>query len=517
MQSVEPSDTPVVQLRGVTKRFGPVVACADVHLSVGAGQIHGLLGQNGAGKSTVAKMLVGLYTPDAGDILLDGQRVELREFADSIRLGVGMVHQHFSLVEQLLVWENVALGERGRVVRDRVCDEVRDIGRRYGLDVDPLAPVGDLSFGQRQRVEIVKCLRREPRTMILDEPTSSLSGAESAELFEVLRHVVLDRGGSVILISHKLDEIMRATDEVTVMRSGRVVASLPTSATGPRELAQLVVGRDVSLRNEAAALGLIDQHSEQSQRAQGPILLSVHQATARDSEGRVLLDGLDLEVRGGEVLGVFGVEGNGQSALGEVLASLRRLEQGTVRVDDHEVPTGRAGAMTNAGVAIITEDRHRSGCVLGMSVAENLVMGRLGGVRGRAGWLKRKDLVARAEHLIEEFGVSTASVDAPMWSLSGGNQQRVVLARELAADPVVLVAAQPTVGLDVGAIEFVGDRLREAAQRGLAVMLISTDLEEVLSLSTRIAVIHRGRIVGTLDEAPFDLERLGLLVGGETA
>jgi len=513
----EPGAVPAVELRAVTKRFGPVLACADVDLTIGAGQIHGLLGQNGAGKSTVAKMLVGLYTPDSGTIRLDGNDVRIREFADSLRLGVGMVHQHFSLVENLAVWENVALGERGQVDKGRICDDVIDISRRYGLEVDPSAEVAGLSFGQRQRVEIIKCLRRQPRVMILDEPTSSLSGAESTELFDVLRQVVLDRGGSVILISHKLDEIMRATDRVTVMRSGRVVASLDTAGTSPRELAQLVVGREVSLRAEASALGLVEARGDDDRTALGEVRLAIRGAVAHDQEGRSLLDGLALEVRAGEILGVFGVEGNGQTALGEVLSSVRRLEQGVVEVDGTAVVTGRAGAMTRAGVAIVTEDRHRSGCVLNMTVAENLVMGRLAPVRGRGGWLRRRELADRAHRLVQEYGISTASLDAPMWSLSGGNQQRVVLARELSAEPRVLVAAQPTVGLDVGAIEFVGERLRDAARAGMAVLLVSTDLEEILSLSHRIAVIHAGRIVGTLDTAPFDLERLGLMVGGVAA
>jgi simple sugar transport system ATP-binding protein len=278
-----------------------------------------------------------------------------------------------------------------------------------------------------------------------------------------------------------------------------------------------VVGREVSLRAEASALGLLEPGVDGDRRALGEVRLAIRDAVSHDQEGRSLLDGLGFEVRGGEILGVFGVEGNGQTALGEVLSSVRRLEHGVVEVDGAAVATGRAGALTRAGVAIVTEDRHRSGCVLNMSVAENLVMGRLAPVRGRGGWLRRKELADRAHRLVEEYGISTASLDAPMWSLSGGNQQRVVLARELSAQPRVLVAAQPTVGLDVGAIEFVGERLRDAASSGMAVLLISTDIEEILSLSHRIAVIHAGRIVGTLDRAPFDLERLGLMVGGVAA
>ena len=510
------------ELRSVTKRFGAVVACDAVDLSLRRGEIHGILGENGAGKSTLMKVLIGLVLPDAGTISIDGEACRIRDPAEAAERGIGMVHQHFSLVEPLTVWENVILGEPIRLDAAAARRRVQEISERYGLAIDPDERISDLSAGLRQRVEIIKCLRRDPAIVILDEPTSVLTPGESEQLFAVLRRVVEQENKAVALVSHKLDEVLAATDRITIMRAGAVVDHRPTAQADAPGLARAMVGRPVSLRSEAAALGFIEALSEEPAGAEGTettqagpaAVLSIRGATARGRDGRMLLDGLSLEVSPGEIVGVAGVEGNGQAPLSDLLSSLLPLDGGSVQVRDASPEPGRPGAMAAAGVAVIPADRHESGCVLDMSVAENLTL--VSPPRSRLGRaiIDRTRRQERAEQLIEQFGIHTSGPDAPMWSLSGGNQQRVVLARELSGDPAVLVAAQPTRGLDVGAIEYVSERLREAARHGVGVLLISTELEEVLDLADRIVVIFRGRIIGEMDRANVDVERLGLLMSG---
>jgi general nucleoside transport system ATP-binding protein len=523
----DPGGGVAVCLEGITKRYGHVVACDGVDLTLTRGRIHGVLGENGAGKSTLMKILIGLVQPDDGSIVVHGERREIPDPHVAADLGIAMVHQHYSLVEPLTVWENVVLGEPVRLDRARACERVAAISERYGLGVDPLATVARLTAGQRQRVEIIKCLRREPEIIVFDEPTSVLTPAESEQLFSVLRTVVVEEHRAVALVSHKLDEIIRATDEVTIMRAGRVIDRLPTSTATASGLAQSMVGRPVSLRSEAAALGLIGTVAEEvagtdddaevvAEGEAEPIMLEVRDAVVKDRDGRLLLDQLSLTVRRGEIVGLAGVEGNGQRALADVLSSLVPLEHGSVRVGGREVATSRPGALGDAGVGVIPEDRHDSGVVLDFTVAENLVLADLGAV-SRRGMLDAKAIEARAVELMSAFDIQASSPHAPMRSLSGGNQQRVVLARELSARPRVLVAAQPTRGLDVGAIEYMTERLRAAAVDGVAVLLISTELEEVLTLSDRICVIHRGRVVGEMAAHETDLERLGLLMGGANA
>jgi simple sugar transport system ATP-binding protein len=517
-----------VELRGITKRFGSVVACDHVDLEVQPGEIHGLLGQNGAGKSTLMKVLLGLLTPDAGSILINGRSVVVEDPLAAASMGIAMVHQHFSVIGALTVWENVTLGERGRLDGKRSIRHVAEIAERYGLDVDPLARLNTLTPGQRQRVEIIKCLRRDPSILILDEPTSVLTLAESEELFATLRHVVRDESRAVVLISHKLDEILNATDRVTIMRNGRVVARQITSETDPRSLARDMVGREVSLRSDAAALGLLREaeevgverlDAEQPESNDGdaaPVVLRVSGATHRTSDGRTLLNGLSIELRRGEILGLAGVEGNGQAALESLLSSLITLDDGAVEIEGERVPLGRPGVMASRGVSVIPEDRHDAGCVLAMSVAENLVLDDVASVT-RNMVVSTKMIRERAEELIARFDIKCPSPDTPMGALSGGNQQRVVLARAIAREPKVLVAAQPTHGLDVGAVEYMTSQLRAAADNGSAVLLISTELEEILALSDRIAVIHGGRILGSFPRAEADLDRIGLMLGGHSA
>jgi len=510
-----------IRLDQVSKRYGAVTACDEVNLTLTAGRIHGVLGENGAGKSTLMKIMIGLVLPDEGTISVDGHRVRFVDPTDAARYGIGMVHQHFSLVEPLRVWENVALGDEGRLDPSATRDRVKEISDRYGLAVDPDAVVGDLPVGMRQRVEIIKCLRRDPSILIFDEPTSVLTPAESEQLFDTLRHVVLEEGRAVALVSHKLDEIMRATDEVTIMRQGAVVRQVRTSDVDAAELAEAMVGRAVSLRSERVALGVVDADFDGSDVPDthlepAPVVLEIDGLTVMTRDGRRLLDDLSLHVRKGEIVGIAGVEGNGQRPLADVLSSLIVLSSGEVRVDGASVQTGVAGAMAAAGIGVIPEDRHDSGVVLEMTVAENLALVGIVDI-ARAGVIDRRAMSSTAERLIDEFEISCAGPDAPLFSLSGGNQQRVVLARELSREPEVLIAAQPTRGLDVGAIEYMTNRLRQAAEAGVGILLISSELEEILDLAHRILVISDGRIIGEMARGEADLGRLGLLMGGQVA
>ena len=525
---------PVVELIGISKRFGGIVACDQVDLTLNRGRIHGILGENGAGKSTLMKVLIGLVLPDAGSIRIDGRPHAIHDPQAAAALGIAMVHQHFSLVDQLSVWENVALGEAGRLKSTGVRDRVAAISEQYGLDIDPDARVGSLTAGLRQRVEIVKCLRRDPHILVFDEPTSVLTPEESEQLFTTLREVVAAEGRTVVLVSHKLDEVLHATDEITIMRQGRVVDRRPTQEADARSLARAMVGRDVSLRSERAAFGLlaVDESDEEDPRFEEvastddptPLgatvsdrpILKIDGVTVRGRGGARLLDDISLDLWSGEIVGVAGVEGNGQRSLGDLLSSLVSLNAGRVVVNGAEVPTGAPGAMAKAGVAVIPEDRHDSGVVLDMTVAENLLMVDPHRV-ARNGVMDKRRMAETAQQMIDEFDIGCAGPDAPLWSLSGGNQQRVVLARELAAEPDVLVAAQPTRGLDVGAIEYMTDRIRRAAASGVAVLLICSEVEEILDLADRIAVMSRGRIVGELSHADANLETLGLLMGGSEA
>ncbi|MFD6882092.1 ABC transporter ATP-binding protein [Rhodococcus sp. NPDC060084] len=489
-------------------------------MTVHEGEIHGLLGENGAGKSTLMKMLLGLVLPDDGTILRNGERVRIDSPFTALNLGIGMVHQHFSLIEALTVWENVVLGERGTVDRDAACTDIERVGARYGLPIDPYAVVGTLSAGQRQRVELIKCLRRDPRLLILDEPTSVLTGAESAELFGVLRNSVAAEGRSVILISHKLGEIAAATDRVTVLRRGRVVYRGDTADTTMPELARQMVGRPVQLGSTLLGDPALAVHSlgapalrPHPPTADAPPALTLAGVTVRDTDGTARLDELSLTVRAGEILGLYGVEGNGQAELGDVLSGLVDNVAGTIAVDGVAVDPTDPGALTDAKVGVIPEDRHRSGIVLDMSIAENLAMKDLRRW-SRRGRLDRRRIRTHSESLVREFNIAAPGVDTPIRSLSGGNQQKVVLARELSAEPTVVIAAQPTHGLDVGAIEHMYTQLRAAAAGGVAILLISTEIDEILALSDRIAVLSSGRVSGVLTPDEATDERLGMMLGG---
>ena len=526
---------PLLELRSITKRYGRVTACDGVDLAIEPGQIRGLLGQNGAGKSTLMKIAAGVVAPDAGEIAVRGEAATIADPAAAAACGIGMVHQHFSLIGPMPVWKNVTLGESGRVDRDRSVAEVERISELYGLQVDPHARVADLTIGQRQRVEIVKCLRREPEVVILDEPTSVLTIAESKALFDILRELIRQTGRGVVLISHRLDEALEAADEITVLRDGRVVSTVEAAAATPNLLARAMLGREVSLPGRRARALTASESGDGESGDDGlgggesgddglsggesggaAVALELRGVSYTAPGGHRLLDGLSLSVAAGEILGVAGVEGNGQAALVDVLSNLMRPDSGQVLVGGEAVEPGRGRSLLDAGVGVIPADRHDSGCVLEMTVAENLVLNRIGSVM-RNGVIDRALLHDCARQLVAEFGIATSSLSAPLASLSGGNQQRVVLAREVSSRPGVLVAAEPTHGLDVGAMEYLWGRLRAAAAEGTAVLLVSSDLDEILALADRIAVIYRGRIVGEMSGEDVDLEELGLLMGGRAA
>ena len=544
------ADVSLVDLSAISKAFGSVVACDSVNLTLRQGRIHGILGENGAGKSTLMKILIGLHSPDAGEIKVRGAVQQFRDPSDARKLGIAMVHQHFSLVPALKVWENVILGDYQKLhlssfrqapkkalldalegLRNnekRTREQIAEISNRYGLDVDPDALVRDLPVGLRQRVEIIKCLRHDPQIMILDEPTSVLNPAESQRLFEVLRQAVEDEGRCVALVSHKLNEVLAATDELTIMRQGKVVEHLATSEATAPALAKAMVGRDVSLtlnldetagdRRSAAERQPAEKQptsaASASAKPSEPLALRIRNATATDKDGRLLLDSLSLEVHKGEIVAMAGVEGNGQTALDHLLSSLLKLDAGKVEVEGREVPTGVSGAFVNAGVGVISEDRHDTGCIMDMSLFENLYLSHPRDAVGRSGLMSHRAMSKQAAEIIKDYQITASGPDALMWSLSGGNQQRVVLARELLHKPKVLIASQPTRGLDVGAVEYFLAQLRQASEDGIAVLLISHELEEILELAHRIVVIYNGRIVGEMPRQQIDMQRLGLLMGG---
>jgi simple sugar transport system ATP-binding protein len=511
-----------LEIRNVTKRFGAVAACEDVSLTVEPGEIRGLLGQNGAGKSTLMKIVAGLVQPDAGMVVVNDRPLPPGEPHAASEAGIGMVHQHFSLVGPLAVWENVTLGDRGSLDERRAVERVRELGERYGLQIDPYARIHDLAPGERQRVEIIKCLRRDPTLIVLDEPTSVLTQNESERLFEVLMELVRSEGRAVVLISHRLEEVLQVTDRITVLREGSLVTTVEKAGATVDMLASEMLGRPVSLRREAAAIGLTTAKAREWQASDDEVeteavtpdavpALEIDGAVTLAPDGHTVLDSLSLRVQPGEILGIAGVEGNGQTELVDLLAGLVTPRAGAVRIDGKPVRMGRGRASDAVGV--VPADRHRAGCVLELSVAENLILDRPSSV-ARFGVIRKRLLAQRASALVADFGIATPSVDTPVWALSGGNQQRVVLARELSQRPRVLVVSQPTQGLDVGAMEDIWDRLRRAAGDDSAVLLVSTDLDEILAVSDRIAVIYRGRIVGEMGRHEYSHERLGLLMGG---
>ena len=487
-------------MRGIVKRFGDTVANDGVDFTLSHGSIHALLGENGAGKTTLMRILYGLAAPDAGEILVAGARAEIRSPADAIRAGIGMVTQHFSLVAPMTVAENVMLGHEGGFRLDRRAARalVAEASERAGIAVDADARVGGLSVGERQRVEIVKALSRDCRVLVLDEPTAVLVPQQVDALFRALRRL-RDEGLAVVFISHKLREVIEVSDEVTVLRHGRVVGTVATRSTDERELGRMMIGRPmtgVARTGDAPA---------------GDVVLRVDRLSVTDARGLPAVHDVSLEVRAGEVLGVAGVSGNGQTELAEVLSGMRPAAGGSVWVAGADVTGATPAEVTAAGVGRIPEDRQAS-VVRDLSVAYNLVLEDLDAYR-RGPVLDERRIRATAEALIERFAIKARPGDL-VGTLSGGNVQKVLLARVLARDPKLLVVAQPTQGLDVGATEYVRSQLLAQRAAGAAVLLVSEELEELLALSDRLVVMYEGEIVGRFESADVDVERLGLLMAG---
>lgn len=491
---------------GITKRFPGIVANDNIHLTVKQGEIHALLGENGAGKSTLMNILFGLYQPDEGEIRIKGKKVSITGPTMANELGIGMVHQHFMLVQPFTVTENIILGdERARMgVLDikKAEQEVQRLSDQYGLKVDPKAVIRDISVGMQQRVEILKTLYRGADILIFDEPTAVLTPQEIDELIEIMKNLVKE-GKTIIFITHKLKEIMSTCDRVTVIRRGKVIKTLDVKDTNENELASLMVGREVSFK--------VDKKEATPKQT----VLSVKNLVVRDNRGIPAVRGLDLEVRAGEIVGIAGVDGNGQSELIEAITGLRKIESGTIHLNENDITNAKPRKIIEAGVGHIPEDRHKRGLVLDFSVSENMVLQIYYKEPISKGMmLQFPEMDRYAKRLIEEFDVRTPSHEVPIRKLSGGNQQKAIIAREVDRDPDFLIAAQPTRGLDVGAIEFIHRRLVEQRDKGKAVLLVSFELDEILKLSDRIAVIYEGKIAGWVDPKETNEEELGLLMAG---
>jgi simple sugar transport system ATP-binding protein len=499
------TETPLLELKGITKRFPGVVANDHVDFDLVKGEVHALLGENGAGKSTLMNILYGLYHPDEGQISLRGEPARIDSPHAAIDAGIGMVHQHFMLIPVMTVAENIVLAVEPRkgpfLDLDTANEKVREISKRFGLAVRPEARIESISVGMQQRVEILKALYRGAEILILDEPTAVLTPQEAEELFEIIRSLQAE-GKSIIFISHKLGEVLAIADRITVLRRGKTIETIPREGATEESLARLMVGRDVLLR------------VEKTPGQPGAPLLRVEDLRVREERGLECVRGISFEVRAGEIVGIAGVDGNGQTELVEAITGLRKPEAGRIVVGGEDVTDETARQCFDAGLGHIPEDRQRRGLVLDFSLAENIA---LHDYRKRPdskwGWLYPKRLLARAGNLLKEFDVRGGGPKTPASSLSGGNQQKVILAREISRDPAILVAAQPTRGLDVGAIEFVHRRLVTERDEGRGILLVSFELDEILSLADRILVIYEGQIVGEYTPDVTE-EELGIAMTG---
>lgn len=498
---------PLIELRGITKRFPGVLANDHIDLTLNEGEILALLGENGAGKSTLMNILYGLYQPDEGEILVRGKPVKIHSPNDSIANGVGMVHQHFMLVPVLTVTENVMLGVESLVAgtfldRKQAAARIRQISEQFGLPVDPNAYIKDLPVGLQQRVEIIKLLYRNADILILDEPTAVLTPQEADDLFKVIRSLV-DKGKSIIFITHKLREVLAIADRINVLRLGKVVgAADPKTATEP-ELASLMVGRNVELT----------AHKQPAQPKEA--ILQVNSLRVLDDRENLAVDNVTLEVRAGEVVGVAGVQGNGQTELVEALTGLRRILSGDISIGGTPTTHASPRKIVELGVGHVPEDRQRDGLVLAYPIADNMVLNTYYKPPFAKGVVIQQAEVNKvATERVKQFDVRTPGITTAAGKLSGGNQQKVIIARELSRPIQLLIASQPTRGLDVGSIEYIHSRIVEKRTEGCAVLLVSTELDEILALSDRIAVMYRGRIVAIVEAAGVTKEYLGLLMAG---
>jgi simple sugar transport system ATP-binding protein len=496
---------PAVELRGITKRFPGVVANKNIELSVATGHVHAVVGENGAGKSTLMKILYGMLRPDEGEIRVNGEKVVFHSPADAIAAGIGMVHQHFMLADNLTVLENVILGSEPRrmfgidfaAARRRI----NEISERYGLGVDPDALVEDIGVGERQRVEILKVLYRGARILILDEPTAVLVPQEVEELFRNLRSLV-EQGLTIIFISHKLDEVLSVADAITVIRRGETVANVSPKEVTARRLAELMVGSELP-SPETGESTVTDE-----------VALEVS-GLSLSKDGRPLLDGIDLRIRKGEVVGIAGVEGNGQAELVEAIMGMRPIDSGTIRLLGEDITHWPTLRRRERGIAYIPEDRHRHGLLLDAPLWENRILGhQTRRPNAKGPWIDRAGARRDTQRIVEQYDVRTPGIDVAASALSGGNQQKLIVGREMSGEPVVLIAAHPTRGVDVGAQAAIWDHLRRARAEGLAVLLISADLDELIGLSDTLKVILRGRLVAEFDPSRVTPDELGCAMTG---
>jgi simple sugar transport system ATP-binding protein len=509
---VQTVQAPALEMRGITKRYPGVLANDGIDLDVRPGEIHALLGENGAGKTTLMNILYGLAVPDAGVILLDGKPVEITSPHDAIGHRISMVHQHFMLVPVLSVSDNILLGEEpmaGPIFLDRAGAHrrIRELGKTFGWDIDPNQRVGSLSVGWQQRVEILKSLYRNARILVLDEPTAVLTPQETKEIFSVLRKLRTE-GYAIIFISHKLYEVLEIADRITVIRRGKVVGSREPALTNEEELAEMMVGREVNLT------------VDRGESAPGDVVLAIEKLRVKDDRGSEVVQGVDLEVRSGEILGVAGVAGNGQDELVEAIVGLRRPSSGRIQLAGHDLTDVGARQRHRLGVGFVPADRHRFGLVLSFPLTDNFILTDYYEQPYARGILRNEPAIEeRARRGIREFDVRTPSADVTSGTLSGGNQQKLIVAREFDGEQRLLVLDQPTRGLDVGSIEFIHLQAIAKREAGTAILLVSAELDEVLELSDRIAVIYRGRIVAVRDGRTADKNEIGILMatGGSQA
>ncbi|AYC29296.1 ABC transporter ATP-binding protein [Paenisporosarcina cavernae] len=497
----------VIEMLNIRKEFGTFVANDNITLQLRKGEIHALLGENGAGKSTLMNVLFGLYQPDGGSIKVRGEEVAITDPNVANRLGIGMVHQHFMLVENFTVTENIILGSEptvaGMTSMSKASKKVRELSELYGLDVDPNAKIEDISVGMQQRVEILKTLYRGAEILIFDEPTASLTPQEITELIQIMKRLI-EEGKSIIIITHKLKEIMDVSDRVTVIRKGEGIGTVITSETNPNELAELMVGRQVFFKTEKIDANPTDE------------VLRIENLTVQDFRGIEKVKELNLSVRRGEIVGIAGIDGNGQSELIEAITGLRKIKSGIVMVNGKDVTGHKPRQITETGVGHIPQDRHKHGLVLDFPIGHNIALQTYYTKPiSKNGIMDYGIIRKKAEEIIAKFDVRTQGPDEPARALSGGNQQKAIIGREIDRDPDLLIASLPTRGLDVGAIEFIHKALIEQRDKGKAVLLISFELDEVMNVSDRIAVIYDGQIVDTLDPLQTSEQELGLLMAGQ--
>ena len=499
-------ETPLLQMTGITKRFPGVVANDHVDFEVRRGEIHTLFGENGAGKSTLMRVLYGLYRPDEGEIKMNGERITISSPADAIRQGIGMIHQHFMLVDTLTVAENVALGEKSQrgplTDLGRVSARIRELAETYGLNVDPQAIIWQLSVGERQRVEIIKALYRNVSLLVLDEPTAVLTPREVDELFVVLRQMT-DGGRGLVFISHKIHEVLAISARMTVLRGGRNVGTIQAAEATRERLVELMVGRTVALESQTA------------KGSAAEVRLSVKTLRVKGDRGTEAVRELSLDVCGGEIVGIAGVSGNGQRELAEAIAGIRAPFGGSIRLGDAELAGARPADARAAGLAYVPEERMRDGVVPEFTVAQNLLLvDNRDQSYSRLGFLRRGAIRRHCQELITEFDVRTPSLDTPARNLSGGNIQKLIMARELSGRPQVLLVAQPTRGIDVGATRYIHERLVAQRDNGTAVLIISEDLDEIMTICDRVLVMYEGKIIGSADPRVDTREDIGMMMAG---